>query len=100
MPCHRTSAPPSFGGERRFVAPQQLYQFAKADDCSDDTVARAVDRPTRTKVSNPLPIWRGTGNSNPSPSSAESAANFVFEREAGKGPRRVMPETAFRAGRR
>ena len=31
---------------------------------------------------------RGTDGSNPSPSSAESAANFVFGREAWKGPRR------------
>jgi len=30
----------------------------------------------------------GTGGSNPSSSSAESAANFVFGREAWKGPRR------------
>jgi hypothetical protein len=30
----------------------------------------------------------GTDGSNPSPSSAESAANFVFGREAWKGPRR------------
>ena len=70
--CHLHSA--GSGGSSR---PQQLYQFAKADDCSDDTAARTVDRPTRTKVSNPLPIWRGTGSSNPSPSSGESAANSV-----------------------
>jgi len=56
--CHLHSA--GSGGSSR---PQQLYQFAKADDCSDDTAARTVDRPTRTKVSNPLPIWRGTGSS-------------------------------------
>jgi hypothetical protein len=31
---------------------------------------------------------RGTASSNPSSSSAESAANFVFGREAWKGPRR------------
>jgi len=31
---------------------------------------------------------RGTEGSNPAPSSAESAANFVFGREAWKGPRR------------
>jgi hypothetical protein len=33
-------------------------------------------------------LGRGTDGSNPLPSSAESAANFVFGREAWKGPRR------------
>jgi hypothetical protein len=33
-------------------------------------------------------LGRGTDGSNPPPSSVESAANFVFGREAWKGPRR------------
>jgi hypothetical protein len=42
--------------------------------------SRSAGRPTR--------FARGTGSSNPPRSSAESAANFVFGREAWKGPRR------------
>jgi len=35
----------SFGDEwRPFDPPQQLYRFAEADDCSDDTAAPTVDR--------------------------------------------------------
>jgi hypothetical protein len=37
---------PSFDGEEWLLEPsQQLYWFAKADDCSDDTAAPTVDRP-------------------------------------------------------
>src|SRR5467141_2029316 len=48
--------------------------------------------PDHWKTSSPRPnglmARPGTESSNPSPSSAESAANFVFGREAWKGPRR------------
>src|SRR5882724_2144890 len=37
-----------------------------------------------------LTLAGGTAGSNHSPSSAESAANFVFGREAWKGPRRTL----------
>jgi hypothetical protein len=51
--------------------------------------------PDHWKTSSPRPnglmARPGTESSNPSPSSAESAANFVFGREAWKGPRRVDP---------
>jgi hypothetical protein len=37
---------PSFDGEWWLLEPsQQLYWFAEADDCSDDTAAPTVDRP-------------------------------------------------------
>jgi hypothetical protein len=37
---------PSFDGEWSLLEPlQQLYWFAEADDCSDDTAAPTVDRP-------------------------------------------------------
>jgi hypothetical protein len=63
-------------GERRLLEPQkQLYRF------TEPTTARAIP-PRRlsigsnpTEASKPLPIWRGTGFSNPFPSSAESGAN-------------------------
>src|SRR5882762_3955015 len=42
----------------------------------------------RTDTRSVGPFPRGTDGSNPSPSSAEPAANFVFGREAWKGPRR------------
>jgi hypothetical protein len=63
-------------GERRLLEPQkQLYRF------TEPTTARAIP-PRRlsigsnpTEASKPLPIWRGTGFSNPFPSSSESCAN-------------------------
>jgi hypothetical protein len=65
----------SFGGEWWLLEPsQQLYWFAEADDCSDDTAAPTVNRP---QLGRSLEISRGTGSSNPLPSSVESAANSV-----------------------
>src|SRR5215469_3565033 len=44
---------PSFGGEWRLLEPpQQLYRFAEADKCSDDTSRRRSIGPTRTKPRN------------------------------------------------
>jgi hypothetical protein len=41
-----TASARSFGREWRLLKPpQQLYRFAEADDCSDDTPHRRVDRP-------------------------------------------------------
>jgi hypothetical protein len=41
-----TASARSFGGEwRPLERRQQLYRFAEADDCSDETPHRRVDRP-------------------------------------------------------
>jgi hypothetical protein len=70
---------PSFDGEWWLLEPsQQLDWFAEADDCSDDTATPTVDRPQlgrSAEASKPLLISRGTGSSNPFPSSSESATN-------------------------
>jgi hypothetical protein len=53
----------------------------RADDCSDDTAAPTVDRPQlgrSAEASKPLLISRGTGSSNPFPSSGESDTNLFL----------------------
>jgi len=46
---------------------QQLYQFAEADGCSDDTAAPTVDRPQLGR-SPEIATYRARPVSNPSPS--------------------------------
>ena len=71
------ATPSDSGGEWRFsdCRPTSRSVCREAGNCLDETVAPAVDRSHSDEASKPLPIWRGTGSSNPPPSSGESGAN-------------------------
>ena len=63
---------PSFDGEWWLLEPsQQLYWSAEADDCSDDRRSIGLNSAEASKL---LLIWRGTGSSNPVPSSRQSVS--------------------------
>ena len=67
---------------------RQIDHFARAGKCSDETTARCSIGPVSGEASKQLPICRGTGSSNPSPSSGESRANLTSWR------RRNLPAAA------
>jgi hypothetical protein len=56
--------------------------IAQADKCSHDTVAPTVGRTRHGGSLEAVICWRGTGSSNPCPSTRESAANLTPERKA------------------
>jgi hypothetical protein len=70
---------PSFDGEWWLLEPsQQLYWFAEADDCSDDTAGPTVDRPQLGRSLETGAYLARTGSSNPFPSGGESRAIPIF----------------------
>jgi hypothetical protein len=58
--------------------PSKSITLPRAGKCSDETTARCSIGPVSGEASKRLPICRGTGSSNPSPSSGESPANLSF----------------------
>jgi hypothetical protein len=48
------------------------------------------------ETSKPLPIWRGTESSNPSPSSGESVANSVYAKAGSRASFRGLPKSLQR----
>jgi hypothetical protein len=69
--------------------PGKSITLPRAGKCSDETTARCSIGPVSGEASKQLPICRGTGSSNPSPSSGESA-NHRFLGASGE----VDPERA------
>jgi hypothetical protein len=67
-------------------SPPDISIVCRGGNCSDETAARTVDQTHLAGALKPLPIWRGTENSNPVPSSAESRANPTRHPPSGRIP--------------